>query len=123
MKSSLSDKELEIMAEKVLQEWLDRYTAPSQSVPKPIIEHRRILNELHMQYTTKNADYGNSFSVTYAHYGMIAPTVRMWDKLHRIETLSKQAAKVDDESLRDSLMDLANYAILTIMELDARKPS
>ena len=80
--------------------------------------HEYLLYILHAQYVAKNADYGNSFSETFERFGLTAPVVRMWDKLQRIETLSRQDAKVKDESIRDTLLDLANYAIMTVMELD-----
>ena len=82
--------------------------------------HEYLLYILHAQYVAKNADYGNSFSETFERFGLTAPIVRMWDKLQRIETLSRQDAKVKDESIRDTLLDLANYAIMTVMELDKR---
>ena len=43
------------------------------------------------------------------------------EKLKRVKSLMSDEAKVKDESMRDSLLDLANYAILTIMELDKTK--
>lgn len=49
--------------------------------------------------------------MTYA-YGHLA------EKLERINSLRKNEAKVKEESMKDSLYDLANYAILTIMELE-----
>ena len=42
----------------------------------------------------------------------------MSDKMERVKTLSKgEKAKVTDEKIRDTLVDLANYAIMTVMEL------
>ncbi len=83
--------------------------------------HRELLDFMHEQYVDKNTDYGNSFSETFDRFGLTAPIVRMWDKLQRIETLSKQDARVKDESIRDTLLDLANYAIMTVIELDKRR--
>lgn len=47
----------------------------------------------------------------------------MSDKLNRFKTLSRNAgdAQVKDESMRDTLLDLANYAIMTVMEMDREK--
>ena len=45
----------------------------------------------------------------------------MEDKLNRVRTLDKQDAKVSDEKLEDTLLDLANYALLAIIELQADK--
>ncbi len=83
--------------------------------------HGNLLHQIHDQYIAKNTDYGNSFSETFEHFGLTAPIVRMWDKLQRIETLSHQTARVKEESIRDTLLDLANYAIMTVMELDKRR--
>lgn len=65
-------------------------------------------------HSKKNSDYGNSFDDTCNKFGMVAALVRMYDKLNRLSTLSKidYIAKVD-ESIEDTLIDLANYAILT----------
>ena len=75
-------------------------------------------------YERKNHDYGNSFSETYRKLGVISATTRMLDKMNRIVSLvTKDKHEVNDESLRDTLIDLANYAVMTIMELDGEKPS
>jgi hypothetical protein len=75
-----------------------------------------VLNEMLNTHIAKNHDYGNSFSKTFKEFGIIAPVVRMNDKMERIKTLIKSKAKVD-ESIRDTLLDLANYAVMTIVEL------
>lgn len=84
--------------------------------------HACVLQELHGTYQKKNADYGNSFSALYADLGMTYAYGHIAEKTARIRALMKCEAKVSGESLRDSLMDLANYAILTVMELDNRQP-
>ena len=48
---------------------------------------------------------------------MTSTVVRLSDKLERLKTLSKQEAKVKDESIQDTVMDIAVYAMLTLMEL------
>ena len=69
-------------------------------------------------YKAKNADYGDSFSKSYQEFGLTAPIVRMSDKLERLKTLSKADAKVKDESIKDTLKDLGNYAFMTVLELE-----
>lgn len=81
-------------------------------------EHRRILNELSELYARKNHDYGDSFHVTYEKWGLPMSAIRLGDKFSRFETLIRAESKVKTESIRDTLMDLANYSIMTIMELD-----
>ena len=83
--------------------------------------HQLICKDLHDLYQKKNADYGNSFADIYAEVGMPYAYGHMAEKLRRIRSLMNQPANVKGESMRDSLIDLANYAILTIVELDAQK--
>ena len=81
-----------------------------------------ITKEMLELYKNKNADYGSSVNDTYKKYGMVSYLVRMEDKLNRARTLvQKQTQNVQDEKLRDTLIDLANYTILAIMELDKEK--
>jgi len=68
----------------------------------------------------KNHDYGDSFSKQYEKYGLLSGVIRMDDKMARIENLLKSDSKVD-ESIEDSLKDLAGYAILTLVEMRKRK--
>lgn len=78
-----------------------------------------LTNELLKIYTEKNADYGDSFSKSYKEFGIIAPVVRMSDKMERIKQLSKgEDIKVKDESLHDTLIDMANYALMTAVEME-----
>lgn len=65
----------------------------------------------------KNHDYGDSFSQQYGKYGLMSALIRMDDKMRRLETLleSEDNAKVD-ESLSDTLLDLAGYALLAYVE-------
>ena len=79
--------------------------------------HKEMLDSMHNLYITKNHDYGNSVHDTYEKYGLISFLVRIEDKLNRARTLSKNDAKVNDEKIEDTLMDMANYAILAVMEL------
>lgn len=76
------------------------------------------MREMLKTYRDKNADYGDSFSKSYQEFGMTAPIIRMSDKMERLKSLSKAEAKVKDESKRDTLIDLANYAMMTVIELD-----
>ena len=81
--------------------------------------HGKICQELTETYKKKNADYGNSFENSLDKHGLIAGIVRMDDKMSRLISLnSKNEQLVNDESVRDTLMDLANYAIMSVMWLD-----
>ena len=47
------------------------------------------------------------------------PRIRLGDKFNRFKNLSRNTTQeVNDESLRDTLIDLANYAIMTILEME-----
>ena len=79
----------------------------------------KLMAEMLGIYKAKNKDYGDSFSESFEEFGLIAPVVRMNDKMNRIKSLTQsEGRQVKDESLRDSLMDLANYAMMTVIELD-----
>lgn len=71
-------------------------------------------------FRTKNHDYGNSFEQSLNEEGLAASRIRMGDKWNRYKTLSRPRmdAQVNDESIRDTLLDLANYAIMTVIWLD-----
>jgi glutaredoxin 2 len=83
--------------------------------------HNKVINEIHDTYIRKNEDYGNSFEEQFNEYGLLSALIRLDDKMRRLKQLSKQEAKVKDESTRDTVLDLANYAIMTVMELDKNK--
>lgn len=82
-----------------------------------MVTFKQIANGLTELYERKNADYGNSFSKSYEEFGLTSPVIRLSDKVERLKTLSKQEAKVKDESIQDTVMDIAVYAMLTLMEL------
>ena len=69
-------------------------------------------------YERKNHDYGNSFEESLNKFGLVASAVRLSDKFNRFTTLITKEALVNDESMRDTLLDMATYAIMTVMYLD-----
>lgn len=71
-------------------------------------------------FRRKNHDYGNSFFESLDKRGLVAALVRMEDKMNRLDSLSKNDTMVLDESLIDTLLDLANYSIMTSMWLGNR---
>jgi len=84
-----------------------------------VVRHMEICEELNKLYERKNHDYGDSFHQTFVEEGMAMARIRLGDKLNRFKTLTKgQSQQVTDESVRDTLLDLANYAIMTVMEMD-----
>ena len=86
------------------------------------MKSKEITDEMNALYERKNHDYGNSFSETYRKLGIVSAATRMLDKMNRIVSLvTKDKQEVNDESLRDTLIDIANYAVMTIMEIDKKK--
>lgn len=81
--------------------------------------HKLICEELNKLYEKKNHDYGDSFGISFKEEGMAMARIRLGDKLNRFKTLSRSNRReVTDESIRDTLIDLANYAIMTILEME-----
>lgn len=72
-------------------------------------------------FAEKRADYGPSTEETFRKFGPVSFLVRMHDKLNRLDNLfvkGDTVRKVRDESVRDTLMDLANYCIIALIEID-----
>lgn len=82
--------------------------------------HMELLKGLNDLYARKNRDYGDSFHETFLEEGYAMARIRLSDKLNRFKSLSKKDGftEVGDESMRDTLLDLANYAIMTVLEMD-----
>ena len=85
-------------------------------------EKLKRLKEIHQQeealYAERNEKYGDSFAKTFQEYGEAVALIRLEDKLNRAKTLVSMGLKGSDgESLIDTLMDLSNYANMTIIEL------
>tara|TARA_Y100001970_G_C14117779_1_gene794582 strand:+ start:340 stop:666 length:327 start_codon:yes stop_codon:yes gene_type:complete len=69
-------------------------------------------------FKKKNADYGDAF----ANYGPVGVLVRMGDKISRLQSITnKGVTLINTESIRDTLIDLHNYAGMAVMLLDENK--
>ena len=81
-------------------------------------EFEKITKEMVDTYSRKNHDYGDSFGESIKKYGPIAGLVRLSDKWNRLNSLILGGdVKVKDESITDTLTDLACYAIMLRMEM------
>jgi len=79
---------------------------------------RKIQQEALTLFTKKNTDYGDAFAT----YGPVGVIVRIGDKINRLHSITQRGiAMVDTESLRDTLIDLHNYAAMAAMLLDEKK--
>jgi len=77
-----------------------------------------VQNEAKNLFEKKNKDYGDAF----ANYGTIGVLVRMSDKISRAVSISNRGVSlVNDESMRDTLIDLHNYAAMAVMLIDEEK--
>lgn len=88
--------------------------APNKSAYK----FKELTNKMYETYIRKNHDYGNSFDKSLDRFGLVASIVRIGDKMNRVESLVQKKAMVQDESIRDTLLDMASYCIMTTMWLD-----
>lgn len=81
-------------------------------------------DKLKKVYEEKNHDYGNSFDESLDEWGLVAALVRMGDKFKRLKTLWKKPSKAKvKESLVDTLLDLANYAVMTAVYIMNKQQS
>ena len=86
--------------------------------------HKDLCEELNKTYEKKNRDYGNSFSDTFNKLGIVSAVTRITDKYNRLVSLCmkpEEERMVKDESISDTLMDMANYCIMTEIELRKNK--
>ena len=83
-----------------------------------VARHYKICQKLNQVYKAKNHDYGDSFGDTYKKLGIISAVIRLSDKMNRLMSLAvSHDAQVKDEKIEDTLLDMANYAIMTLIEL------
>ena len=80
-----------------------------------IEKYKEIQTEALELFTNKNSDYGDGFK----NYGTVGVLVRMGDKINRLQSITNTSVNlVKTESLRDTLIDLHNYAAMAIICLD-----
>lgn len=112
----MSKEEFNASVEKLVEEMFEE----REDHAKECI-HWEICRGLHKTYKAKNADYGDSFARVRRKYPN-AILIRLNDKLNRLESLeSGQCSKVPDESIEDTLLDLANYCIMELVEREMER--
>lgn len=73
--------------------------------------------EARQLFEKKNKDYGDAFAT----YGPVGVLVRIGDKIQRLQSIHKRGITlVEDEKMRDTLIDLHNYAAMAIMLIDEK---
>lgn len=85
--------------------------------------HAELCDKIHDLYKRKNNDYGDSVNDTFKKFGIDAFLVRLYDKINRVYSLTRDGAEseVNDEKIEDTLLDLANYALIALVELENNK--
>lgn len=82
----------------------------------------KITSEMNSLYSRKNKDYNDSFGKSFEEYGMSMPCIRLEDKLNRLKSIVKSKdIKVASESLEDTLIDMACYSVMTLIEVRNEK--
>ncbi len=86
--------------------------------PYRVVQMKAVQDEALELFSKKNTDYGDAF----AEYGTIGVLVRMGDKIKRLISINNSGISlVNTESMRDTLIDLHNYAAMAVMLLDEEK--
>ena len=83
---------------------------------------KAITEEMVKLYEVKNKNYGNSFDKSLDEDGLLVSKIRLGDKLGRFSSLLKaNSIGTKDESIEDTLIDLANYAVMTLKWMRNKK--
>ena len=83
-----------------------------------VAQLKTVQNEALALFKKKNKDYGDAF----ANFGPVGVIVRLGDKINRLSHITKtNITLVENETIRDTLIDLHNYAAMAIMLMDAKK--
>lgn len=94
----------------------------TKDINNQTLSHQQMCQKLTALYEKKNHDYGDSFHKSFEEWGMPMVCIRLADKYNRLASLcGGKDQMVADEALSDTLMDLANYAIMALIELKKSK--
>lgn len=84
--------------------------------------HQEICDQIHEElYLPKNAAYGDSFHKLYEDLGIISAVTQISHKYNRLKNLARDNCtdiSICGESIQDTLLDMANYCIMTVMEIE-----
>lgn len=87
----------------------------TEQINYKIQEFKNITQEMLETYSKKNTDYDDAFTKSLEEDGLLVAKIRLGDKYRRFSALIKQENQVKDESIEDTLLDMASYAIMTVM--------
>lgn len=89
-----------------------------------VIEFAEMTYKMLELYSKKDRDYGDSFNHSLDEDGLLVAKIRLGDKISRFNSLLKRGeVLVDDESIVDTLIDIANYSVMTIMWINRNDES
>lgn len=79
------------------------------------VEHfKSIIGDMVDTFECKNADYGDAIF----DLGPVGAVIGLHHKLKRIMTIDKNKIQVESETIKDTLLDAANYAIIALMAIE-----
>ena len=104
------EEDIEVNAKETLQETSDKVKEPVEN--EFMEEYKKIVTETMELCVKKNKDYGSSVQDTFEKFGDISYLVRITDKYNRICSLLNREGEVKDESIDDTIRDMANYSFL-----------
>lgn len=81
------------------------------------MKFEEILDQMAQIHEAKNSDYGNSFDKTMDQFGVTAAIIRLSDKMNRLVNLTQHGNPQVKESIEDTLLDMANYCVMTLAYL------
>lgn len=84
-------------------------------------DYKEIVEEMMNTCIKKNNDYGSSVEDTYNKFGDVSYLVRITDKYNRVLSLLDKSAEVEDESIDDTILDMANYCCLWLASRKSNK--
>lgn len=92
------------------------------TVENEIKMFENITKEMNSVFAKKRKDYGQTTSEAFEKFGPLSMYIRMFDKMGRLENLMvKENENRVGEKIEDTLLDLANYAVITLIELQKQK--
>lgn len=111
----MTDKEIDAAYKTVFLTGADGAEGEDGEMDIRDVIFREITETMADVHARKNHDYGNSFTILRGRYPN-AILIRLFDKLNRLDTLMSGTSARVDESIDDTLVDLANYAVMELVE-------
>ena len=85
---------------------------PYRLVDASVYDFAKVVKQMTELYAEKNHDYGNSFDKGMKVIGLPYGVGRLYDKMNRIISLMDNEAEVKDETMEDTVLDLACYSVM-----------